>query len=515
MQRIIILGNGPIPYKVCSGLRGLDSAVDILWMDYHPREKYPWFISSRLLQAGTDPAEWSRMRAAGVMEFSRRAEHLGVQTDSAVKMNINPADREFTVLTNGGETTYRYDAVLLFPPLVPGIEHYSGYSFPSGQCMQKIVDMRQNPEPVSVYGDDPLLLQSCMYMGKDLTWVRPEEAVWDTEIMDRLHEEVCSRGGNVVREDEIGSLPDKTIIYPSELVADQNWLHSLGVDESDTHKGGISLLKPGQGMRPGCFHLQDWISLGKELGENALRHGRTYVNEIFPGPESARLEEKEIFRSDTGEFGMKDGADYHQAICSNKKFPGESGEYVLKIWGRKKNGRIRGVQLWGRQVSQWGNIVYSAIKTEKTAKDILGDTLVWHDRSRHPIHLAASIIVNKIESSGILNITPSELIASVEDDAEFFLLDVREKKEYARGKLSGAYNIPLTELKKRFNEIPRFTPLVLYSRISGKAFEAARYLRSKGAKQLYVLDGGYELWPFEFGKQGAKDDGQTGSTSRN
>jgi rhodanese-related sulfurtransferase len=515
MQRIIVLGNGTVPYKVCSGLRGLDSAVDILWMDFFPREKYPWFISSQLLQAGTDPADWSRQRAAGVVQFSRRAEHLGVQTDSAVRMNINPADREFTVLTNSGETTYIYDAVLLFPPLVPGTEHNPGYSFPSGQCMQKIFDLRQNPEPISVYGDDPLLLQCCMHMGKDLTWVRPKEAVWDAEIMDCLQEMVCSRGGNVVREEDTGSLPDKTAIYPSELIADQNWLQSLGLDESDTHKGGISLLKPGQDMRPGCFHLQDWISAGRELGENALRHGRTYVNEVLPGPEGARVGKKEIFRAGPGESGLKDGPDLHRAVCSNRKSSGESGEYVLKIWGGKKSGQLRGVQLWGRQASQWGNIVYLAIKTGKTAKDILGDTLVWPDRSRHPVHLAASIIVNKIESSGILDITPSELIASVEDDAEFFLLDVREKKEYARGKLSGAYNIPLTELKKRFNEIPRFTPLVLYSRISGKAFEAARYLRSKGAKQLYVLDGGYELWPFEFGKQGAKDNGQTGSTSRN
>lgn len=513
MQRIIVLGNGPVPYKVCSGLRSLDSAVDILWMDFYSREKYTWFVSSRLLQSGIDPADWSRLRAAGVVELSRRAEHLGVQVDSGIRMNIDPAGREFTVLTNAGETTYVYDAILLFPPLVPGESRKTGLCFPSPQCMQKIAHIRENPEPVAVYGDDPLLLQSCMHLGSDLTWIKPGDSVWAPEIMHCLQKEICSREGNVVKEGEIDSLSDKTIIYPSELVADQNWLHSLGVDESDAHRGGISFLLPGQKLRPGSYHLQDWMTAGRELGENALRHGRTYVREIHPGPESARVGKKEIFRTGKGRSGKKDAGDCHQALCSDKGLSAKTEEYVLKLSAEQKSGRIGGIQVWGPNAAQWGNIVLSQMNAEKTAEDLLDDTLVWHGRSRHPIHGAACIILNKMNTPGILNITAAELIASVEDGAEFFLLDVREKKECVRGKFSGAHNIPLGELKKRFNEIPRFTPLVLYSRISGRAFEAARYLRSKGAKQLYVLDGGYELWPLEFGKRidGKNDQTETAS----
>ena len=63
--------------------------------------------------------------------------------------------------------------------------------------------------------------------------------------------------------------------------------------------------------------------------------------------------------------------------------------------------------------------------------------------------------------------------------------------------MPGAYNIPLAQLKKRLqDEVPRFTPLVLVCAAGDEAYAAAARLAGLGATDLYVLDGGMDVWPY-------------------
>jgi hypothetical protein len=47
------------------------------------------------------------------------------------------------------------------------------------------------------------------------------------------------------------------------------------------------------------------------------------------------------------------------------------------------------------------------------------------------------------------------------------------------------------------DEVPRFTPLVIVSHNSDIPYSIACYLYGLGAKSLYVLDGGMDLWPYD------------------
>ncbi len=113
------------------------------------------------------------------------------------------------------------------------------------------------------------------------------------------------------------------------------------------------------------------------------------------------------------------------------------------------------------------------------------------------------LLRNKLDGAerGIQGVTPRELMASQRAGAEFFILDLRSLAEWRQGRLPGAYNIPLPELKTRLQrEVPRQTPLVLTAEDSGPAWIAARKLAGLGATDVYVLDGGMALWPFELEK---------------
>ncbi len=73
------------------------------------------------------------------------------------------------------------------------------------------------------------------------------------------------------------------------------------------------------------------------------------------------------------------------------------------------------------------------------------------------------------------------------------LIDVREPEEFARGHLEGATNIPLSQLRKRLDEVPKDREVWVYCAVGQRAYFAQRLLRQRGV-QARNLSGGYTTW---------------------
>lgn len=113
------------------------------------------------------------------------------------------------------------------------------------------------------------------------------------------------------------------------------------------------------------------------------------------------------------------------------------------------------------------------------------------------LNQAARMLSNRLDSV-IKGISPDELLASKAAGAEFFTLDLRALPDWRAGHVADAYNIPLPQLKKRLQgEVPHFTPILLISGDGTDAYASACHLATLGATDLYVLDGGMELWPYD------------------
>lgn len=71
------------------------------------------------------------------------------------------------------------------------------------------------------------------------------------------------------------------------------------------------------------------------------------------------------------------------------------------------------------------------------------------------------------------------------------VLDVRPAEEFALGHVPGAVNIPVSELKRRFSELPKKHEIVAYCRgpFCVMAFEAVSLLREHGFKSRRLEDG--------------------------
>jgi NADPH-dependent 2,4-dienoyl-CoA reductase/sulfur reductase-like enzyme/rhodanese-related sulfurtransferase len=73
------------------------------------------------------------------------------------------------------------------------------------------------------------------------------------------------------------------------------------------------------------------------------------------------------------------------------------------------------------------------------------------------------------------------------------LVDVRTPREFAKGAIPGAVNIPVDDLRDRLAEIPR-GPVVVHCAVGVRGHVAARILTQRGWDDVRNLDGGYTTW---------------------
>lgn len=85
----------------------------------------------------------------------------------------------------------------------------------------------------------------------------------------------------------------------------------------------------------------------------------------------------------------------------------------------------------------------------------------------------------------------NEIVDISEDD---LLIDVRRGDEFEKGKIPGAINIPVDDLRSRLNEIPKDKKLFIYCEAGLRGYLAQRILLQNGFAQVQNLSGGYQLW---------------------
>jgi rhodanese-related sulfurtransferase len=76
------------------------------------------------------------------------------------------------------------------------------------------------------------------------------------------------------------------------------------------------------------------------------------------------------------------------------------------------------------------------------------------------------------------------------EHTDALLVDVRESGEFERGAIPGAVNIPLSQLRARFTELPTDRGIWLYCGVGQRAYFATRFLKQCGY-QVKSLSGGY------------------------
>ena len=75
-----------------------------------------------------------------------------------------------------------------------------------------------------------------------------------------------------------------------------------------------------------------------------------------------------------------------------------------------------------------------------------------------------------------------------------FVLDVRATKDFKRGAIAGSKSIPIEGFEGRMNEVPTDRPVIVVDTVTTSSVKAAKLLRAKGYKDVFILEGGIKGW---------------------
>ncbi|MFT6028496.1 MAG: rhodanese-related sulfurtransferase [Oleiphilaceae bacterium] len=79
---------------------------------------------------------------------------------------------------------------------------------------------------------------------------------------------------------------------------------------------------------------------------------------------------------------------------------------------------------------------------------------------------------------------------------EAVIIDIREKKEYSEGRITGSIHIPYDSLKERAQELKKFEgkQIILVDKMGQHAGMAGKLLKTEGFENVCRMSGGITEW---------------------
>jgi NADPH-dependent 2,4-dienoyl-CoA reductase/sulfur reductase-like enzyme/rhodanese-related sulfurtransferase len=163
----------------------------------------------------------------------------------------------------------------------------------------------------------------------------------------------------------------------------------------------------------------------------------------------------------------------------------------LKLVFRRSDGLVLGAQAVGEEgVERRIDVISAAIQMRSTVFDLEESELCYapqYGAAKDPVNLAGMIASNVVR--GDVELAPWPELYT----ADKVLLDVREPDEFRGGCLDGAVNIPLGQLRKRMDDLPRDREIWVNCGVGQRAYYACRLLSQHGFC-VRNLSGGYQTY---------------------
>jgi NADPH-dependent 2,4-dienoyl-CoA reductase/sulfur reductase-like enzyme/rhodanese-related sulfurtransferase len=183
-------------------------------------------------------------------------------------------------------------------------------------------------------------------------------------------------------------------------------------------------------------------------------------------------------------------------------YPGAE-RITLKLIFSRVDGRVVGAQAVGREgVEKRIDVIAMAIQKGATVFDLEEAELCYAPQfgsAKDPVNQAGMIAGNVMRGDAH--------VAHWEDvpGTDAFILDVRDPEEYEEGHVKGATNIPLYELRRRRDELPRDREIWAYCYVGQRSYYASRALMQYGFDARNIT-GGFRSWTLGEDRRSGKED---------
>jgi NADPH-dependent 2,4-dienoyl-CoA reductase/sulfur reductase-like enzyme/rhodanese-related sulfurtransferase len=251
------------------------------------------------------------------------------------------------------------------------------------------------------------------------------------------------------------------------------------------------------------------------LGSTANKHGRVIGDNAtggsteFPGVTSTTV--FKVLDYNIGTTGLNSGEaeklgyDVVASVAPRGEYAHyypDSKSIIIKMIADRETSKLLGAQVIGPgEGVKRIDVAASVLRFGGGVKDVADLDLGYappFSTAIDPLAHAANIIRNKIE--GLAHgVSSTELRSKLEGRGDFILLDVRTKGEVETEPFSDprVVHIPVQELRRRHEELPKDREIITFCRTSVRAYGAERILSGRGFKDVKFLDGSLKAWPFD------------------
>ena len=470
--------------------------------------------------------------------------NLDVRVNSEV-VGVNEKDKKVKVKTkNGEEYEENFDFLVLAPgaksilPVVKGIENKKIFTLRNINDMDKVKAeiKNHNVKKVTVVGGGYVGIETAenlKHLGIDTTLIEAVPhilASFDSEISNILEYELINNGINLLTSEKVIEFQedkDEVIIKleSGKSVAADMVILSIGVnpDTKFLQNSGINLGERGHILVnekletniDGIYALGDSIivknyitnqDVAIPLAGPANRQGRIVAGNIVGRNEkykgslgTAIIKIFELTGASTGlnERSLKQlNIPYEKVYLHPNNhatyYPGATAISIKALYN-KENRQILGAQAVGISgVDKFIDVIAISIKFKATIDDLTELELAYAPpflSAKSPANMLGFIGQN-IEDNLLEQVFMKDL--ENYNEKETIILDVREKLELISGKLNDSINIPLSELRKRYTELPKDKEIWTYCAVGLRGYTASRFLTQKGYK-VKNLAGGIKI----------------------
>jgi NADPH-dependent 2,4-dienoyl-CoA reductase/sulfur reductase-like enzyme/rhodanese-related sulfurtransferase len=538
-KRILIVGGVAGGASCAARARRLDETAEIIIFDRGPFIAFancglPYYVGNVI-------QEEKELLVASPKLFRQRF-NIEVRTENEVTV-IDRSRREIEARELKTERVYRepYDTLVLSPGAAPIRPPLPGIDLPGIFVLRTIPDSRRikgwlearTPRRAVIVGAGFIgleMAENLAHRGLKVTIVEmlpqvmpaldPEMAEpvgrhLETQRVDlRLGDGVAgfetgSEGNLVVRTQSDARIPADLVILSIGIRPETTLAKAAGLEIGQ--RGGIRVDECMRTSDPNIWAVGDAVEVrdavtgewcAVPLAGPANRQGRVAADSIcgrdtkFGGVQATAV---------CGFFGMtvaltgatektlrRAGLSSYEVVYLH---PGNHAGYYpgakplhMKLLFTRKDGRILGAQAVGQEgVEKRIDVISMAMQKQATVFDLEECELCYAPQfgaAKDPVNLAGMAASNVLR--GDLSLAPwSDL-----PQTKALIVDVRDPHEFAAGHIEGAINLPLAELRKRVNELPRDREIWVNCAVGQRSYYALRFLVQNGFK-VRNLSGGY------------------------
>ena len=538
MKKVLIVGGVAGGASTATRLRRLDENLEIVIFE---KGEYVSFANCGLPYHIGGVIENRESLLVQTPESLNARFNLDVRINSEV-IEVSGKDKKVKVKTkNGEEYEENFDFLVLAPgskpifPAIKGIENKKIFALRNINDMDKIKAeiKNHNVKKATVIGGGYVGIETAenlKHLGIDTTLIEAAPhilAPFDSEISNILEYELVNNGINLMISEKVVEFQEdgNEIIIKLEsgkIVTTDMLILSIGVspDTKFLQNSGINLGERGHILVnekletniDGIYALGDSIivknyitnqDVAIPLAGPANRQGRIVAgnivgrNEKYKGSLGTAI--IKIFELTGASTGLNERSLKQLNIPYEKVYlhPNNHAAYYpgatvisIKALYNKENGQILGAQAVGISgVDKFIDVIATSIKFKATIDDLTELELAYAPpflSAKSPANMVGFIGQN-IEDDLLEQVFMEDL--KKYDEKKTIILDIREELELIGGKFDNSINIPLSELRKRYIELPKDKEIWTYCAVGLRGYIATRFLSQKGYRVKNLAGG--------------------------